>query len=101
MAVRSPPRRQHLLRHVRAACRRCPMKRVFDIALSAVGLVAAAPVWAVCALAVKLQDGGPVMFRQARVGRDGRIFDALKFRSMIPDAEARTGAVQATEDDPR
>ena len=53
------------------------------------------------ALAIKLEDGGPVFFRQERVGLDGRVFDALKFRSMIPDAEARTGPVQATEHDPR
>ena len=77
------------------------MKRAFDVALSAVGLLIASPVWVLCAIAVKLQDGGPVMFRQERVGRGGRVFEALKFRSMIPDAEARTGAVQATEDDPR
>lgn len=77
------------------------MKRAFDVVLSALGLAAAAPVWALCALAVKLQDGGAVMFRQERVGRNGRVFEALKFRSMIPDAEAHTGAVQATEHDPR
>jgi lipopolysaccharide/colanic/teichoic acid biosynthesis glycosyltransferase len=77
------------------------MKRAFDIALSAVGLVAAAPIWALVALAVKWQDGGNVMFRQERVGLNGRVFEALKFRSMIPDAEALTGAVQAAEHDPR
>jgi lipopolysaccharide/colanic/teichoic acid biosynthesis glycosyltransferase len=77
------------------------MKRAFDIALSAVGLVAAAPIWALVALAVKWQDGGDVMFRQERVGLNGRVFEALKFRSMIPDAEALTGAVQAAEHDPR
>ena len=42
-----------------------------------------------------------MFFRQARVGLGGRTFDALKFRSMVPDAEARTGPVQATENDPR
>jgi lipopolysaccharide/colanic/teichoic acid biosynthesis glycosyltransferase len=77
------------------------MKRAFDIALSAVGLVAAAPIWALVALAVKWQDGGDVMFRQERVGLNGRVFEALKFRSMIPDAEALTGPVQAAEHDPR
>ena len=77
------------------------MKRGFDVLLASIGLVIAAPLWALIAIAVKLQDGGPVMFRQERVGLNGRVFDALKFRSMIPDAEARTGAVQATEHDPR
>src|SRR5213594_545193 len=48
-----------------------------------------------------MEDGGPVFFTQERVGLHGRIFHALKFRSMIPNAEARTGPVQATADDPR
>ena len=43
----------------------------------------------------------PVLFRQERVGLGGRVFDALKFRSMVPDAESRTGPVQAAENDPR
>jgi lipopolysaccharide/colanic/teichoic acid biosynthesis glycosyltransferase len=77
------------------------IKRTFDCTLAGVGLVLSAPLWVVLAAAVKLEDGGPVLFRQARVGLDGRTFQALKFRSMIPDAEARTGPVQATEHDPR
>jgi lipopolysaccharide/colanic/teichoic acid biosynthesis glycosyltransferase len=77
------------------------MKRLFDVVVSGVGLVVSAPLWIVFAVAVKLQDGGPVFFRQERVGLNGRVFEALKFRSMIPDAEAATGAVQATENDPR
>ena len=77
------------------------IKRLFDCALAGVGLVASAPLWAVIAVAIKLEDGGPVFFRQARVGLGGRVFDALKFRSMVPDAEARTGPVQATRNDPR
>ena len=77
------------------------IKRLFDCALAGMGLVASAPLWAVIAVAIKLEDGGPVFFRQARVGLGGRVFDALKFRSMRPDAEALTGPVQATENDPR
>jgi lipopolysaccharide/colanic/teichoic acid biosynthesis glycosyltransferase len=50
---------------------------------------------------VKLEDGGPVFYRQERVGKDGRTFFALKFRSMVPDAEAGRGPVQAAYDDPR
>jgi lipopolysaccharide/colanic/teichoic acid biosynthesis glycosyltransferase len=53
------------------------------------------------ALAVKVEDGGPVLFPQDRVGLNGRVFRALKFRSMVPDAEAETGPVQAREHDPR
>jgi lipopolysaccharide/colanic/teichoic acid biosynthesis glycosyltransferase len=77
------------------------IKRVFDVVLAATGLVASAPLWLLLAIAIKLEDGGPVFFRQGRVGRGGRVFDALKFRSMVPDAEARTGPVQATAGDPR
>jgi lipopolysaccharide/colanic/teichoic acid biosynthesis glycosyltransferase len=77
------------------------IKRTFDCALAAAGLVASAPLWALIALAIKLEDRGPVLFRQGRVGRGGRVFDALKFRSMVPDAEAATGPVQAIENDPR
>jgi lipopolysaccharide/colanic/teichoic acid biosynthesis glycosyltransferase len=77
------------------------MKRAFDIALSAFGLLVSLPVWAAIAAAIRIEDGGTVFFRQERVGLNGRIFYALKFRSMIPDAEAGTGPVQATEDDPR
>lgn len=77
------------------------LKRAFDATLAAAGLVASAPLWAVFAAAIKLEDGGPVFFKQDRVGLGGRTFDALKFRSMRPDAEALTGALQATENDPR
>jgi lipopolysaccharide/colanic/teichoic acid biosynthesis glycosyltransferase len=76
-------------------------KRVFDAALAGGGMIASAPLWAIFAAAIKLEDGGPVFFRQERVGLHGRVFQALKFRSMRPDAETLTGAVQATEHDPR
>lgn len=76
-------------------------KRAFDILLSGTGIVLSSPVWPLVAVALKLQDGGPVFYPQPRVGRQGRLFTALKFRSMIPHAEAATGAVQATPDDPR
>jgi len=77
------------------------VKRAFDIALSGFGLVASAPLWALFAAAIKLEDGGPIFFTQERVGLAGRTFTALKFRSMRPDAEAASGAIQATEHDPR
>ena len=77
------------------------LKRGFDAGLAAFGLIASAPLWAIFAALIKLEDGGPVFFRQDRVGLGGRTFDALKFRSMRPDAEALTGAVQASERDPR
>ena len=77
------------------------IKRGFDCLLAGTGLIVSAPLWALVALAIKLEDRGPVLYRQDRVGRGGRVFSALKFRSMVPDAEARTGPIQATENDPR
>ena len=60
-----------------------------------------APLWGLFALAIKLEDGGPIFYVQERSGLDGTHFTALKFRSMIPHAEAEVGAVQASEGDPR
>jgi lipopolysaccharide/colanic/teichoic acid biosynthesis glycosyltransferase len=77
------------------------MKRAFDILLALAGLIASSPLWMLIALAIKWQDGGPVLLGQERVGRGGHVFKAWKFRSMIPDAERHTGPVQATVDDPR
>ena len=77
------------------------MKRLFDIAVSGAGLLVFSPVAALIALGIKLEDGGPVLFTQERVGRDCRVFTAYKFRSMVVDAERLTGAVQATANDPR
>jgi lipopolysaccharide/colanic/teichoic acid biosynthesis glycosyltransferase len=58
------------------------VRRVYDVAFSAAGLVVASPVMAAAAVAVALEDGRPVLFRQQRIGRDGRPFEMLKFRSM-------------------
>lgn len=70
-------------------------KRAFDIAGSAVLLVLLAPVLLATALAIKLEDRGPVLFHQPRVGRKGEEFHCLKFRSMCVDAEARLAELQA------
>jgi lipopolysaccharide/colanic/teichoic acid biosynthesis glycosyltransferase/VanZ family protein len=77
------------------------LKRPFDIALSFVGLILSSPLWLLFGLLIWLQDKGPVFYGQERVGINGRIFKALKFRSMIADAEKGTGAVQAVANDPR
>ena len=77
------------------------MKRAFDAALAGTGLILSSPLWLVFAALIKLEDGGPVFFAQDRVGLGGCRFDALKFRSMRPDAEALTGAIQASARDPR
>jgi len=76
------------------------LKRPFDIALSGLGLLASSPLWLLFSALIKLGDGGPVFYGQERVGRRGRIFKALKFRSMVVDAETN-GPVQASEHDPR
>jgi lipopolysaccharide/colanic/teichoic acid biosynthesis glycosyltransferase len=76
------------------------LKRVFDVALSGLGLLVSAPVWVLVAATVKLEDGGPVMFVQERVGRGGTTFRAFKFRSMVPHA-ASLPPHQAGEHDPR
>jgi exopolysaccharide production protein ExoY len=65
------------------------LKRATDLALAAPILLLVGPLMLVAALAVKFQDGGPVMFAQLRVGHAGRLFWCLKFRTMIVDAERR------------
>jgi lipopolysaccharide/colanic/teichoic acid biosynthesis glycosyltransferase len=77
------------------------LKRLFDICLSGVGILGSLPLWVAFSLAILSEDGKPVFFRQERVGKNGRIFKALKFRSMIKDAEKESGPVQAVENDPR
>jgi exopolysaccharide biosynthesis polyprenyl glycosylphosphotransferase len=64
-------------------------KRAFDGAASGLALVLISPLWALIALLIKLEDGGPVIFTQTRVGKHGREFKMFKFRSMRPDAEQR------------
>lgn len=77
------------------------MKRLFDIIVSGAGLLVLSPISLLIAVAIKIEDGGPVFYSQDRVGLGGRAFPAYKFRSMMVDAERHTGAVQATANDPR
>jgi sugar transferase (PEP-CTERM system associated) len=72
-----------------------------NLILAAIGVVVAAPMMLLTALAVRLTSAGPVLYRQVRVGLDGRPFTLYKFRSMRANAEAETGAVWASKDDPR
>jgi exopolysaccharide biosynthesis polyprenyl glycosylphosphotransferase len=65
------------------------LKRGFDLAATSIGLLLAAPIMATIAIAVWLESPGPILFRQVRVGRDGRHFVIFKFRSMVIDAEAQ------------
>ncbi len=76
-------------------------KRLLDVGLSSLGLLSSAPVWLLAALAIKLEDGGPVLHAQQRVGRGGRPFRSWKFRSMKEEADRGGEARQASEHDPR
>ena len=76
-------------------------KRAFDIAVALAVLLVAAPAMALIALAIALRSGRPVLYRQRRVGLDGREFEMLKFRTMVRDAERETGPVWATQGDLR
>ena|SRR5581483_4394976 len=89
LAERIPARREPLL------------KRPLDIALAGAMLVASAPLWAVVALAIKREDGGPIFYRQERWGRRGTHFAVLKFRTMVADSDSRFGVRQAAEGDSR
>jgi sugar transferase (PEP-CTERM system associated) len=76
-------------------------KRFLDVTLTAIGLVITLPVFALLALAVRLTSAGPALYLQRRVGQRGRIFTIHKFRTMRANAEAETGPVWASKDDPR
>ncbi len=76
-------------------------KRGADVGISILGLAAMGPVAAVVAVANALFAPGPLFYRQQRVGRGGRLFTVIKFRTMRPDAENGTGAVWSSADDPR
>ena len=76
-------------------------KRVFDVVLATILVVVALPVMLMVALAVWLTSRGPVLYLQERVGKDGRPFTMVKFRTMRVGAEQATGPVLATENDPR
>ena len=74
------------------------LNRALDAAAAGIGLAVASPFLAVAAVAIKLDDGGPVLYRQERVGRDGRPFRLLKLRTMVADAPARGGALTSPRD---
>lgn len=76
------------------------MKRVLDIVIAFSALLVLAPLWLLAALAIALESGGPVLFRQTRLGLQGRTFNMLKFRSMRQNAAA-TGPYFTTANDTR
>jgi lipopolysaccharide/colanic/teichoic acid biosynthesis glycosyltransferase len=76
-------------------------KRAFDVVVSGITLAVFAAAMAAIAAAVLVSSGRPILYGQQRVGRAGRVFRMWKFRTMRVDAEAETGPVWATKDDPR
>ena len=77
------------------------MNRALDVALAGTGLALASPVLAAAALAVKLGDGGPVLFKQTRVGKDGVDFELLKLRTMVVGAETKGAGYAVDKGDSR
>ena len=77
------------------------LQTIYSFIAALIGITVLSPVMILVALAVRLTSRGPVLFRQKRVGLNGKNFEVYKFRSMVVDAEARTGAVWATKNDPR
>ena len=87
------------------------LKRIFDILLSTVGLIISSVIFLLVTIAIKREDNGPVIYKQRRVGKDGKEFDMYKFRSMCVDADEKlaalkdqnevAGALFKIKDDPR
>jgi lipopolysaccharide/colanic/teichoic acid biosynthesis glycosyltransferase len=77
------------------------MNRAFDAAMAALALVLTAPLAALIALAIRLEGGGPALYRQRRVGRGGAEFDLLKFRTMVPGSDPVGIGTAVGADDPR
>jgi lipopolysaccharide/colanic/teichoic acid biosynthesis glycosyltransferase len=77
------------------------VNRLADVALAGTGLVLTCPILGLAALATKLEDGGPVLYRQTRVGKDGEDFELLKLRTMVVGAEKMGTGFAVNEGDPR
>ena len=77
------------------------MKRSFDILLSTAGLILSFPIWIVISIAIYLDSGSPIFYSQKRVGKNGKLFNTYKFRTMIPESDLEFGPLQAKEDDER
>jgi lipopolysaccharide/colanic/teichoic acid biosynthesis glycosyltransferase len=77
------------------------MNRLLDVAVAGAGLIVTSPLVGLAALAVKLEDGGPVLYRQRRVGRDGVEFELLKLRTMVVGAETIGAGYAVDRGDPR
>ena len=77
------------------------IKRTMDIVFSAIAAVITLPFFLIIGISIKLTDGGPVFYKQTRLTKDGKVFEIIKFRTMIQDAEKYSGARLASEGDKR
>ncbi|MBW1754006.1 MAG: sugar transferase, partial [Deltaproteobacteria bacterium] len=77
------------------------LKRPLDVILSSIMIILSPPIFLPIALIIKLEDGGPVFYRQARWRRNGIRFMVYKFRTMLANSDQEFGIVHATENDPR
>jgi lipopolysaccharide/colanic/teichoic acid biosynthesis glycosyltransferase len=74
------------------------LKRVFDVLVSSIVIFIALPLWAIIAIAIKLDSPGPVFYRGVRVGKDGKLFTIYKFRTMVVDAPNRGPGITSSKD---
>ncbi|MFW5630952.1 MAG: sugar transferase, partial [Acetivibrio ethanolgignens] len=77
------------------------VKRIFDVLISGMSLVILSPIFLTISICIKLDSKGPVIFKQKRLGINGKVFDMYKFRSMVPDAEKMAAGLFNYENDPR
>ncbi len=77
------------------------LKRVFDVFLGLAGTLICFPFWALVGIIIKIDSSGPIFYFQSRSGKDAKLFNIIKFRSMITDAESNTGPVWSNRDDKR
>ena len=77
------------------------LKRILDVFLAFMGSLICFPIWAIIGLIIKIDSSGPIFYFQSRSGKDGKLFNIIKFRSMVTDAESNTGPVWSNRDDSR
>jgi lipopolysaccharide/colanic/teichoic acid biosynthesis glycosyltransferase len=78
-----------------------PLIRLLDVVVASLALVLCAPLLVIAAAAIRLSGSGPVIYRQRRVGKDGRVFELLKLRTMVPGSDPVGWGTAVTRDDPR
>jgi len=78
-----------------------PLKRAFDFIVSSLALIITSALWLTFAIAIKIEDRGPVFYRQKRWGKNKKPMNVYKFRTMVTNADEKFGPIQALENDPR